>query len=148
MCFILCIWNMVNEVQYIKTVIKSSKWYMLRMKMYKSDREKIIFCWEMSKDIVKVVVQSVIYVWLSVIPCTATHQASLSFTISQSLIKLMSIESVMPSNHLSSSFPPAFNLSQHQSLLLWVGCSHHMVKGLELQLQHQSLQWIFRTDFL
>ena len=55
---------MVNEVQYIKkTVIKSSKWYMLRMKMYKSDREKIIFCWEMSKDFVKVV-QSLSYIWL------------------------------------------------------------------------------------
>ena len=33
-------------------------------------------------------------------PWTAAHQASLSFTISQSLPKLMSIESVMPSNHL------------------------------------------------
>ena len=33
-------------------------------------------------------------------PWTAAHQASLSFTISQSLLKLMSIESVMPSNHL------------------------------------------------
>ena len=33
-------------------------------------------------------------------PCTAAHQASLSITISQSLLKLMSIESVMPSNHL------------------------------------------------
>ena len=31
---------------------------------------------------------------------TAAHQASLSFTVSQSLLKLMSIESVMPSNHL------------------------------------------------
>ena len=49
------------------------------------------------------------------------HQASLSFTISQSLLKLMSIESVMPSNHLiplSSPSPPAFNLSQHQGLFL------------------------------
>ena len=36
----------------------------------------------------------------SVIPWTATHQASLSFTVSQSLLKLKSSESVMPSNHL------------------------------------------------
>ena len=36
----------------------------------------------------------------SVTPWTAAHQASLSFTISQSLLKLMSIQSVMPSNHL------------------------------------------------
>ena len=33
-------------------------------------------------------------------PITAAHQVSLSFTVSQSLLKLMSIESVMPSNHL------------------------------------------------
>ena len=39
-------------------------------------------------------------VWLFVTPWTAAHQASLSFTISQSLLKLMSIESVIPSNHL------------------------------------------------
>ena len=37
---------------------------------------------------------------LFMIPWTAAHQASLSFTIPQSLLKLMSIESVMPSNHL------------------------------------------------
>ena len=46
-------------------------------------------------------------------------QASLSFTISLSLLKLMFIESVMPSNHLILSYPspPAFNLSQNQGLL-------------------------------
>ena len=38
-------------------------------------------------------------------PWTAAHQASLSFTISQSLLKLMSIESVMPSNHLILCHP-------------------------------------------
>ena len=45
-------------------------------------------------------VQSLSCVWLFVIPCTAALQASLSFTNTQSLLKLMSIESVMPSNHL------------------------------------------------
>ena len=51
-------------------------------------------------------------------PGTAACQASLSFTISQSLLRLMSIESVMPSNHLILCWPspPAFNLSQHQDL--------------------------------
>ena len=47
-----------------------------------------------------VAVQSLSRVWLFAIPWTAAHQASLSFTISQSLLRLMSIESVMPSNHL------------------------------------------------
>ena len=41
-------------------------------------------------------------------------------TISQSLLKLMSTESVMPSHPLSSPCPPAFNLSQHQHLFQWV----------------------------
>ena len=45
-------------------------------------------------------VQSLSHVWLFVTPWTAAHQASLSITNSQSLLKLMSIESVMPSNHL------------------------------------------------
>ena len=45
-------------------------------------------------------VSSLSHVWLFVTPWTAACQASLSFTISQSLLKLMSIDSVMPSNHL------------------------------------------------
>ena len=45
-------------------------------------------------------VQSLSCVWLFVTPWTAAHQTSLSITNSRSLLKLMSIESVMPSNHL------------------------------------------------
>jgi len=45
-----------------------------------------------------------------------------------------------------SSF--AFSLSQHQCLFQWVSSLHQVVKVLELQFQHQSLQWIFRFDFL
>ena len=53
-----------------------------------------------------------------------------------------------PSHPLSSPAHPAFNLSQHQGLFQWVGSLHPVAKVLELQLQHQSFQWIFRTDFL
>ena len=49
---------------------------------------------------VVVVVQLLCHVWLFATPWTAACQASQSFTISWSLLKLMSIESVMPSNHL------------------------------------------------
>ena len=45
------------------------------------------------------------------------------------------------------SFSLAFNLSQHQGLFQWVSSSHQLAKVLEFQLQHQSFQWIFRTDF-
>ena len=72
----------------------------------------------------------------------------LSFIISRSLLQLMSLESVMPPNHLilSSRSPPAFNLSQRQGLFRWVSSLHQVAKVLELQ--HQSFQWIFRVDFL
>ena len=48
----------------------------------------------------------------------------------------------------SSPSPPAFNLSQHQGLFQWVSSSQQVAKVLEFQLQHQSFQWIFRTDLL
>ena len=43
---------------------------------------------------------------------------------------------IQPSHPLSSSSPPALNLSQHQGLLKWVSSSHQMIKVLEFQLQH------------
>ena len=51
-------------------------------------------------------------------PWTAAHQASLSTANTKSLLKLMSTESLMSSNHLilSSPSPPTFDLSQHQGL--------------------------------
>ena len=54
---------------------------------------------------------------------------------------------IQPSHPLSSS-SPAFNLSQHQGLFQWINSLHQVAKGLEFQPQHQSFQWIFRTDFL
>ena len=52
-----------------------------------------------------IVVQSLSHVWYFVTPWTTAHQASLSFIISQSLLKLVSIELVMPSNHLILCHP-------------------------------------------
>ena len=94
-----------------------------------------------------VVVQSLGGVWLFVTPWTAACQASLSFTISKSLLKLMSspwchstISSLLPPS------PPVFNLSQHQGLSQRVSSSHQVDNVLELQ--HQSFQWIFKAGFL
>ena len=56
-------------------------------------------------------------------------------------------DAIQPSHPLLSP-SPAFNLCQHQGLFQWVGSLYQVAKGLELQLQHQSFQWIFRTDFL
>ena len=57
-------------------------------------------------------------------------------------------DAIQPSYPLSSPSPPTFNLSQHQGLFKWVRSSHQVAKVLEFQLQHQSFQWIVRTDFL
>jgi len=93
-------------------------------------------------------VQLLSRVQLFVTPWTAARQASLSITDSQSLLKFLSSDVIQPSHPLSSPSPPTFNLSQHQGLFQWVSSSHQVDKVLEFQLQHQSFQWIFRTDFL
>ena len=83
-------------------------------------------------------------------PMDAACQTSLSIANSQSLLKLVFTESVMLSNHLILCRPlllfSVFNPSQHQGLFQWVSSSHQVAKVLELQ--HQSFQWIFRTNFL
>ena len=65
-------------------------------------------------------------------------QACLSFTISQSSLKFMSIKSVMLSNYLIFYCPLLFpsNLSQHQGFFQWVSSSYQGVKLLKIQLQH------------
>ena len=55
-------------------------------------------------------------------------------------------DAIQPCYPLSSPSPLAFNLSQHQGLFQWVSSLHQVAKIL--QLQHQSFQGIFRTDFL
>ena len=57
-------------------------------------------------------------------------------------------DAIQPSYPLSSPSPPAFNLSQHQSLFKWVSFLHQVAKVLEFQLQHQSFQWTPMTDLL
>ena len=57
-------------------------------------------------------------------------------------------DAIQPSYPLLSPSPPTFNLSQHQGLFKWVSSLYEVAKVLEFQLQHQSFQWIFRTDFL
>ena len=55
-------------------------------------------------------------------------------------------DAIQPSHPLLSPSPPAFTLSQHQTLFKWVSSSHQVAKVLELQ--HQSFQWTPRTDLL
>ena len=74
-------------------------------------------------------VQLLSRVQLFATPWIAAHQASLSITNFWSSPKPMSIESLMPSNHLIPLLPPsppALNLSQHQGLFKWVSSSHQV----------------------
>ena len=100
--------------------------------------------------ILRVVVQSVSRVQLFVTPWTAAYQVPLSFTISQSLLKFMSFESVILLT-ISFSVAPFFFCLQSfpaSGSFQWVSSSPQVAKVLELQLQHQSFQWLFRVDFL
>ena len=56
-------------------------------------------------------------------------------------------DAIQPSHPLLSPSPLALNLSEHQGLFKWVSSLHQVAKVLELQLQHQSFQRIFRVDF-
>ena len=95
-------------------------------------------------SIVIITVQLLSRFWIFAIPWTEAHQASLSFTISWSLFKFMSIESFMLSNHLLLCFP-----------LLFLSSVFPRIRGFSKEsalhikwLQHQFFQWIFRVDFL
>ena len=57
-------------------------------------------------------------------------------------------DAIQPSHPLSSPFPPALSLSQHQGLFQWVSSLHQVAKVLELQPRHQSFQCISGVDFL
>ena len=82
---------------------------------------------------------------LFVTPWTAARQASLSFIIFQSLFEHMSMESVMPSNHLILCCPLLLLPSIFPSIRVFqrVSSSHQVAKVFELQLYHRSFQWIF-----
>ena len=71
--------------------------------------------------------------------CTAAHQASLSFTISWSLLKLLSIDSMMSSKHLILSHLFLLLPSIFSSIKVFFNelALHQVAKLLEFQIQHQ-----------
>ena len=91
-------------------------------------------------------VQSLSRVQLFATPWTAACQASLSITNSQYLLTHVHwvSDAIQPSHPLSPPSPLVLSLSQHQGLFQWVTSLYPEAKVLELQLQHQSFQWIFR----
>ena len=92
--------------------------------------------------------------WLCLTVCNSMDCSAPRFPILHHLQEFAEVhvhwagDAVQPSYLSSPSSPPAISLSQHQGLFQCVGSSHQVAKVLELQLQHQSFQWLFRTDFL
>jgi len=86
--------------------------------------------------------------------CDPTVRSKPGFPVLQCLMAFAQIhvhwvsDAIQPSHPLPPSSHFASNLSQHQDLFQWVSCSHQVAKVLELQLQYQSFQWIFKVDFL
>ena len=88
-------------------------------------------------------------VHLCATPWTAACQASLS-TLSQSLLKFMSVELVMASNHLIPCCSLLLNLSQHQGPFQWVSSLHQVAKVLVFNISpsnEYSGLISFRTDW-
>ena len=88
-------------------------------------------------------VESLSHVWLFVTPWTAAQPGFPVYHQLLELLKLMSIESVMPSIHLILCSPLLLLPSVFLSIMVFTNESI-----LPNKLQHQSFQWIFRTDFL
>ena len=116
-------------------------------------------------------IQSLSHVWLSTIPWTAACQASLPITNTQSLLKLMSVELVMPSNHLIlccpllllPSFFPSIRIFSSESVLhiRWPKCwsfsfSINLIKNIQdwfplgltgwISLKSKGLSRVFPTQ--
>ena len=96
------------------------------------------------------------HVWLFVTPWTAAHQASLSITSSQSLTKLISIESVMPSNHLILYHPllllpsifPSIRVFSNESVL-WIRWPKYWTFSFSISPSNEYSGLIsFRMDWL
>ena len=83
--------------------------------------------------------------WTAARPGLPVHHQLPEFT--QTHVRWVG-DAIQPSHPLLSSSPPSFNLSQHQGLFQWDSSLHQVAEMLEFQLQHQSFQWIFRTNFL
>ena len=153
----------VTGIAYSITWIKCPKWFLSKCpRSFRGTKSFTIYkthfmyvCFSVAGfmktfSVKGVVVQSLSSIWLLATPRTAAHWAScpsLSPRVCSNSCPL-SWWSYLTISSSAPTSPFALNLSQHQGLFQWVGSLHQVTKVLELHLQHQSFQWIFRVDFL
>ena len=129
-------WRAFTHSVYPSLIMLQLKW---QASQYRACTSLIHYCIlriiPMHRDTQYIVFQSLSCIWLFTSPWTGAHQGSLSFTISGGVLKLMSIESVMPSNYLILCHPLLFLPSFFPSIRVF---SNLVAKVLEFQLQHQS----------
>ena len=132
---------------------------MIIRKLHKINKSSELKCWTHQGPVLPVdhrhSVQSLSHVRLFATQCTVVREGTLSITNYRSLLKLMSIESVMPSNYLFLCCPLLLPPSIFPSIRVfqWVSSSHQVAKVLEFQLQHQPSNEYsglisFRMDWL
>ena len=134
---------MLRYIPYITTLLRvfsfNQKWALIFVKAFSVSYCLLCRCWA--------ILQSVQL--LSPVRLLQLHGLQHSrLLVHHQLLELahMSIKLDNQPSHPLSSPSPAFNLSQQQGLFQWVSSSHQVAKVVELQ--HQSFQWIFRTDLL
>ena len=90
---------------------------------------------------------------LRLILCDPKHCSTPGLPVPPHLLKFVQVhvhcisDDIQPSHPLTPSSPSALSLSQYQGLFQWVSSLHQMTKILELRLQYQSFQWVFRVNF-
>ena len=86
--------------------------------------------------------------------CNPMDCSTPGFPVHQQLLELAQThvhrvsDAIKPSHSLLPPSPPAFSISQDQSLFQWVSSLHQLAKVVEFRLQHQSFQRTVRTDLL
>ena len=141
---VVLMWEYVVCEEYVKEVVVFN-YIVEQNSLCKHNTRPLNVTFQCKFTFYQFVVQSLSHVWFFAAPWTAAYQPSLSSTISQSLLKFMSIKSIQSSYSLSPPSPPALNLSHHQGLFQWVDSLYLVARVMELQCQ--SFKWIFRVDF-
>ena len=144
-CWIMNLWLPQGEKWEVRNILVFRDWH-VHTAILKIDNQKDSSCITLKNCCCSVAKSCLIL-------CDCKDSSMSGFPVLHHLLELTQThvhwvgDAIQPSHLLSSLSLPAFSLSQHQGLFQWVSSSYQVAKVLEFQLQHQSFQWTFRTDF-